>query len=541
MKKLITYFCCYVATILSCVAGVTNYVTIQNIGNCDRTYNIARYVNGSYSSQIYAPATVAAGATRVWAYLDDIDDGHPTWSYVLRASSTAIINPLRRDSPFYTVSTPNACDHTVGESDSSTNMCNITICIRNNDATFHTYTFWKNNVQYLSAGGSVALALAPGERGCATYEIACTNASGWSLGLSQAERDYGYTGDNATDTSIVTNTTVLTYPGTTNNVTPVDPSVYTPAQTNILWTAQSTTNSIISQQVGDSAIKDAIDRASLATVKGLSELQGAVEGMGTNGGGMDQTTLTNMLNRFRLDNTNLLTGILQTMTNGATNGIYTAADYQTNWTAAGSQGGAVAADAITSGQDLIDGLGTRSGVFEGAGSAADLSIAFVGGTTLNLDPENVAPGAMGMVKTLITLVVSLLFIATMAKLFYDAAKTFSAAQTGGVANMQMTFAGFGGNVAGVATAPLVAVAFILLWTAVLVLVANTIVGGCWDMASAMGAASSLSLPPVTQYLMNATIPVNLILCLTFTTCLVYLTAGKAVIFAAAASRFLIGK
>lgn len=206
-----------------------------------------------------------------------------------------------------------------------TNVCTITLCIRNNDNRYRVYGLFKGATQYTPSGYPGGMGVGAGQTGCMTFTDWCTNSAGYYLDLYPGESG---TGQPVTNSVVVTNGPA-SYPSSTNAYTPNSPVYYNPTNTgtgtNILWTQTSSTNVIISQQQGDSAIHDAINKfaqgndinlrsintnlSGLGTINrsgfnGISNMLGVLHGL-TNGSGTD-TGVVAAVDRFHLDNTNLL-------------------------------------------------------------------------------------------------------------------------------------------------------------------------------------------------------------------------------------------
>jgi len=270
---------------------------------------------------------------------------------------------------------------------------------------------------------------------------------------------------------------------------------------------------------------------------------GAIE-QNTAGGGGGETDMTDTIEAINgvknavNEATNRLGGLLGDIKHNQTNvNALGVSDVSTNQsTASGAGDGAFAG--VTAGiGDITGAIGEPPSVLSGAGSSAAMSIPFVGGVSLNLDPEYIAPGAMGMVKTLISLVAWIAFALSVAELFYKTMGIYATAQTGGVPDLNFV----GINAAGAAAAPIIAAAFIAVWVICFVGVAALIVVALSGFASAMADAAGIAPPAVTMYLVSATIPVTLLLSLAFARIGLQFSAAAAVGLAGSASRFLIGK
>jgi len=220
---------------------------------------------------------------------------------------------------------------------------------------------------------------------------------------------------------------------------------------------------------------------------------------------------------------------------------YSVGGNQTNAAAAWSAGD----DAFGHGTNFTTSAGyasmTGAGVIgEGEGSAAGLSFAFAGGTTINLDPEERFPGVMGWIKKLWTFLLLVGFSLTTAKLFRSAAQSFASAQTGGVPDLNVLLAGFGGNVIGFGVAIIVAFAIIGIW----VIAFNYLFAAALDSLGLLPNATAnftMNGNQIALYLLNASFPVALFFSLLSARIGLEWTAAKIIGLAAAASRFLIHK
>lgn len=535
MKKLLAIlFCCYVAT--SSYAAQTVYLVNESTdtvsfttGPTCGTNPVLRvrvnWAGANYSFGTVAPLGTSAGQTYSAGTLYLFITGHSGGEYLHATYTIGTTGSQNITVPGSVGCTPT--------SDPSTNLCNVTLCAKNNDVIAHNYSFWKAGVPMLMNGDKYGnLYLAPGATGCATVQLYCTNATGWYLDYTPADIEDGYKMENViTNSTIVTNG-AATYPASTNSATAQDPVIYTPGQSNILFTSSSYTNSITSQQQGDSAIKAAIDAAALGNLSALQGVSNAIAGLGDKDNG--STGVTNAIDRFRQQNTNLLSQILTNLSRG-TNFVPDATG--TNQTAATTAGESAVSAATSDIDDWVTGLGTSpEGSLASAGSPDVFSFAFAG-RTIDLNPETHLPGVMGVCKTLVTMVVMILFGMSVSRMFYEVVRTFSTAQTGGVPDLNFV----GVNVAGVAAAPIVSGIFIAIWVVALVGFIAAVVAAMTGFASSMTAAAGVSLPAGTSYLLYQSLPVTLIISLAFSRILLWLMAAKVVAIASAISRFLIGK
>jgi len=410
----------------------------------------------------------------------------------------------------------------------ATNVCYVTLCAKNNDVVYHVYSLYKDGMEQNFNPNPGGLGIGAGKVGCYYFTVWCTNSTGWSLDYSSGEQGVQSLGP-VTNALIKTNIT-WAQPATTNSVSQRDPSVYTPGESNIIWSASAQTNNTQATREGTEAIKSAIDTGNLNLANALSNIAGRVSGT-TNGTGNGD--LTNAIDRFRQQNTNLLTQILTNLSNGRT-GVITGT--MTNQGVATTAGEAAISDVTTAGNDIRGLIGDAPTLGGGDGDPAVFSMQFAG-KTIDMNPNTIMPGVMGVAKTLLTAIVLILFGMEVGRMFYDMVKTFASAQTGGIPDMNV----LGNNPLGLAAAPLVSLAMIAVWVVALVTVTAVLVSALSGFAAAMTAAAGLSLPAGTSYLLAQTTPVTLIVSLAFTRIVIFITAAKAVAIAAAISRFLVGK
>jgi len=539
--------CCYVATFLNTAQAVVSITIINNGGTAygvtpiwssTTTPNVNNSFGGG-SLQTNVPGTDTTLTASGW---DGPSFGglgsSPKVSLYYYSNRThwVALDTTKRTvvalNATYSGSGPVVLSYTPpGASDPTTNLCNVTLCGRNNDVVWHRYQVNKNGSAVLSDVGTPAQSgvIQPGANFCVTIQMACTNTSGVYLDYSDLDKSYGYQMQNLlTNASIATNS-APTYPSTTNQASALDPNVYTPGQTNIIWSAAAATNTTIATREGTEALKAAIDGLGLGLGSAISNLAtslGEEEGTGNDG-------ITNAIDRFRTQNTNLLSQIL-TNFQRETNVI---SSVGTNEGAATSAGMSAIGDVSGDIDSLVASIGTApGGGLDGSGNPDVFSFAFAG-RTIDMNPETHLPGVMGIAKTLFTMVALILFGISVTRLLYDVVKTFSTAQTGGVPDLNT----LGFNAAGAAVFPIVSVALIAVWVIALVAIIAAVVAAMTTFASAMTAAAGISLPAGTSYLLYQSFPVTLIISLAFSRILIQLTAAKSVAIAAAISRFLIGK
>lgn len=385
--------------------------------------------------------------------------------------------------------------------DESTNTCNIVLCARNNDTKYRIFCLWKNGQYYNATNYPGGLGIGAGQIGCYEFTVACTNALGWSLapclGEEYAGGDYGVTNYN-----ILTNGTGYSYPGVTNSVTPAGPTVFNPTNgqtSNIIWSVQSTTNSIISQQLGDAALYDAITKSAQqndTNLRKVHDLLGVssnllMNNLFTNKQGNDiatsgfnglsnlnmgisnalvdlknnNTNVANAVRNFHIDNTNLLAAILNASTNQWTNTIEIATE-STNEAAARAMAEGIMGTHQAEVQTALDGIGDEApGVLSGSGSLEVLENFEFVGFSLNLNPEAQFPGIGTFFQGGIMLVLSMTLGRYLANLYKETAATYAASQTGGSPDLNM----FGFNAAGPIVGFTCATIIVTLWVAVFTL------------------------------------------------------------------------
>jgi len=191
--------------------------------------------------------------------------------------------------------------------------CILTLCIKNTDVVPHVYTVYRYGVDYApEGGGNIVLALVGGAYGCVSWGHPCNDTNGFQLGLSPIELQY------YPQIPFVTNLGVsyvgsTNYPATTNG--PVLNMGYTNSPpTNIIWDSFQQTNAILSQQGGDQAILDALNKLRADTVAGANMLSNALANSGSGGLGTgDLAGVVGAVNSFHTDNTNLLKQLVDGM------------------------------------------------------------------------------------------------------------------------------------------------------------------------------------------------------------------------------------
>jgi len=555
MKKILALlFCCYVATIASAQNNVN--VTFQNTGG--NAWGVLATWSSSttpnYGNTFASGGTISAGATG-----SGTASGWGNWGggaqspyvsllYYTNSGHVGLGPPFEQRvnlNATYAQGAPASLTLTFtppGGSNPATNMCNFTFAGKNNDVTWHVFQLYLDGDPY-NPVGFTANVVGPGRTFKIEFSDWCTNAGHFEVNYSMHDlevRGYDLI-DSITNAVITTNSSG--YPANTNYTlaTPVGGLYFDPSKpngSNIIWSAGSLTNNTTATREGSQAIKSSIDSGTKATIDALTNLLGRLGA--TNGTGDSDAGMTNAIDRFRQQNTNLLSQILTNLqrgTNISTGALLTNAESLTE----------AALGQLVDINGNIDSALTAMGSVEAAGFGADgtaevFAFSFAG-HEINLDPEIQYPGVMGIAKILLTGVVLLLYGLSVSKMFWEVIKVYASAQTGGVPNIQTEFAGFGGNVAGTLAAPGMMLAFIAVWVVVLTSVSAAWFGalGDFSFSASMTAMTSVSLPPGARYLLYKSTPVQLILSLFFSRIVLWLTASKAVMLAATASRFIAGK
>lgn len=399
--------------------------------------------------------------------------------------------------------------------------CNYSFSVQNNSTALQLFFAMRNGVIDMTKTVNVN----PGATGTLSFTAPCNESAMWKVGWAP----YGEPFDLDIIPQVVP---VNTSP--TNMVpiliTPNNPTPYNATNQNpIVFTGTNDTRD------GFGAVYDILTKFAAQNDANLRSLR-------TNGGG--GSTTVSVTNNLTLSVTNINsggeTGIVDAInsfhnsfTNGTGSGMPT---WATNL--ADIQG--IAETAINPSIELLDGaigdLGEAPTILDGG--SPDMTINFMG-QDLNLDPNVWLPGAMPLLKGLITLIATVFFSIHCSKLVWDATKTYASAQTGGVPNIEGTIFGVGGNVAGATLAAIIPGIFILIWVAVFYWFFTVVIGNLADMGT---AASGVALGNSTAlYLLNSVFPLSLLLTFAWTKVALYLGASKVVLLAATISRYLFGK
>lgn len=288
------------------------------------------------------------------------------------------------------------------------------------------------------------------------------------------------------------------------------------------------------------------------TLTGISNLDYRISTNSPGGSGTgDGPVTTNLLARAVSE----LAAVTNAVAMGETNRAPSMGDIPssaTNLSAAWTAGSNAVSSQLGTIDGYISGFGTEvteSTLTNGA-DASPFMIGSIDGIALNLDPDNLVPGLSTTTKAVWTLLLLIGFGYWAGKLLYDTALAFSAAQTGGVPNIEGEAAGFGGNILGVITAALIPLVIIGLWLAVLDRMLALIGSSCFAPGTIGAIISGFSVRPsgastgttkLLAHFASAWFPLHLALCLLLTGLLLQWGALKVVLITAAAQRFLFGK
>lgn len=211
-----------------------------------------------------------------------------------------------------------------------------------------------------------------------------------------------------------------------------------------------------------------------------------------------------------------------------------------------ADGQAALGQADTDAATAETGMGTAPTV--DGGSASIFTFSFCG-QTINLDPENTMPGLGGVVRNLIGWGATIWFMFWLLDWYKKLVTVTATAQTGGVPDLEVDVAGFGGNVAGWVAAVTVSIVFIGLWVGIFTYLFSKVfnlqssayfttnpwsgMSGFYYSAKSAGAAA--------LYLLNLYIPMSYIMSLVWSRFTLGIALPKLVLAAAAASRMLWGR
>lgn len=425
-----------------------------------------------------------------------------------------------------------------------TNDCKYAI-VNNN-----SYTVWYQLMKgglamggTYGAGGS-RVALAPGQS--SFLEVVSTNACtdytiksfyGAMPDTFTAGPGASYYGDRLDGTGL-SSTLQTNYYTITSTTTGIPPSTGTPPlitgsggviySNPASWGSNGpisfTTNAVAGDnintlQTGFGALYSAINAGTAVLDSDLHAIDRHLDAL-TNG--TDMSGISNQLNH-------LVSG--QQGSNYMATGSYASG---TNWNESIARAalGTAAGEADT----LLSGLGSPPTV--GAGDASALTIAFVPGHTLNIDPAVQFPGLPEIFKNCFSAAAILAFGYFAGKRYSDAVRTFATAQTGGVPDLNVMAATFGGNALGLLVAIAIPVIFVAGWGVLFHYLFGQILSRITGLSGTdfFGGMGGTGL-----YLVNEFFDVSLFLTLAWLQLSLYFGLEKLVLIAASVSRFLFGK
>jgi len=414
--------------------------------------------------------------------------------------------------------------------------CKINWTFNNNDTGTRSIFVTKGGV----VQNDKSFVLAPGENRTVQFNIECADFSLWSYYFLT----YG-------DVQLGTNNPPILYQPNeipTNpppfDITAPPPTTYNPTN-QVLPIKFSNTNDT---QEGSSAVYDAVTKFAAQNHQDLLRIAFSNSITANVSNNITVTNINSVTNENNFFDTNIVNAInalhhSQTNHSGATNYNNSAG---VNQAAAISAGNSAIATTVEKFDSAITGMGSPPDISLD-GSPELMEIAFMD-TTLNLDPEVRFPGAMSMIKALITLVATLYFLINMTELYLRVATTYATAQTGGVPNMEGSVLGTGGNIAGVVAALVISAAFIAIWVLTFDSIFSLILGTgdtIQSLMSGMDAKATLATGaisnPITRYLLDSVFPLSLLLSYAWTRIVAQFTIAKLIIVSSSISRFLFGK
>jgi len=453
----------------------------------------------------------AAGAT--WNVTQAFSDGSGTivWevyngSAVVRTFTQVLGGPITRYETVPITAT------------SSNWFCGKAI-VKNLDIVSRVYAGYAGGVQ------REVRELAPGE----PWEFSWCQSTYCVVEIKRLNSDGGpeetYSGTYATNTTAT---------ATTQNDFVDMGNQYQGGTTNILWGTNS-------PDLGSSAVYDAIGKFALQNHLDLNALLGQSNEVNVTLTNAVNVTVTNSTDLSGL--TNLLSQIRNNATNNADGNAYS--NSVSGSTSAGTNFGS--GESYTSGQFDSSGAGAKlttlisraaPGDLPGTGDGGDWNMVFCG-ATINLNPLAQFPEVATASLYGFTAVTWLAFFMAAAKLFFNTVRLATSVQTGGVPNLQVEAATFGGNIAGLLVALAVPAIFVAAWCILL----NFVLGLFLDtfVESIGWSAWAGSLGSKGWYLLTSFLPVSLMITLSVTLATLHLTISKVIWIAAGASRFLFGK
>lgn len=437
-----------------------------------------------------------------------------------------------------------------------TNMCNITLCAKNNDSRYRIFSVYKAGAEYTISIYPGGIGIAAGATGCVTWREPCTNASGFYLDLAPGEVGFN---NPVTNMVVTTNSSPYGYPGVTNAYTAQNPGTFNPTNagsgvSNIVWTSTSYTNAIYSQQQGDAAVYDAVNKFAQGTdinlrginsnivnlrttMNGLSNTASGQSnlsylGMLTNGNGFG--SVTGAIRAFHYDNTNLLGAILRGQTNSANTNTVSIPSLATNVTEARAAAEALTDGITSSADDALDSLGSTAPSIGSSGSPTVFTLA-IAGQTLNLDPEVRFPGIGTIFQGGIMLIVSLALGRYLANLYKDTAAVYASSQTGGSPDLNILGVNAAGPVVGLACAAVI----VALWVTVFALLFTLVLD---HLLAVRGNADGWTTGNAgADYLINYFFPLSFLMASAWTRIVAPIAVTKLVVVTNSIQRFLIAK
>jgi len=517
----------FAATTTATVENPTSITQQSAAGSSHPAWQVRRGTNpnsGTRLTQAITPGGSASFANtvvtngEVWTLFQEYQ--HPTygtWSYVVITNQ--IISSGVFPGPW------------ILQGINTDTNCTLSWNIKNNNTTATEY--------YPTRAGILQpehkFTLQPGWTTTFTLTVPCIDESLWDLRyFPYGDVSYG----NVPPVVIPPNTTPP--PSDPIDLTPPTPIKYLLTNSPIQWSGTNDTRD------GNNALYDALTKFAAQNDFNLRTLQSnALRGTVLFSNIINVTASNNIVvnvtnssggsgtNEINLSDTNIVSAI-NSFHHSYTNG--TGAEVDTNYSSAVA-GGTTSSAPITEGIDeaLAD-LGSAPGIL--TGGSPDMTINFMG-QELNLDPNHFLPGAMPLIKSLITLIATIFFSIHCAKLLWEASKTYSTAQTGGVPNIEGTVFGIGGNVAGASLAIVIPAIFILVWVTAFLWFFSTVLpnlGAMTDAATGITLTNSTAL-----YLLNSVFPISLLLTFAWTKVALYLGASKVIVLASSISRYLFGK
>lgn len=314
--------------------------------------------------------------------------------------------------------------------------------------------------------------------------------------------------------------------GFSSDVTP-SPNLTTNLAPN-LPTPGSTNDGVVINQVGNALL----NQLQQNRAQERTENQALLDAINNQGQGtFDDSAMLAELEKIRNNTTNQAAAgpYKDSMLSGIAN--------NTNW---------AGAESVV--QGILDGAGTLTGI-DALGDKfiaptvppaveSDWTMSFAG-TTINLNPIAQFPGVADASYWGFTFILYIGFGYFVVKLFWKAIESMRSQQTGGVPNLEVSAAGFGGNVAGIVLAAVICFVFVAGWALAIKVATDYLLDGILDsmhFSDFTGAMSGKG-----WYLLCSLFPVSTAISLIFTRIGLEFTVGKVILLAAGVSRFLFGK